>query len=410
MAPVLPFEVVAILLVWQSLLFAALSGGLYLNTKHYPKKFIAWYMFANAIYFTLIWLHSFGHYQLLRFFFPLGMPLLISFLPLFYFYFRALTQPKFKVTGSQYIHLVPSAICFITQFIFFLLPEDDSLRFLAGIKISSENRWIEQVLIWSNRFFFYIFFTLQFIYYFFKFRTNLRLHRLRLELMFSYKEKLDLKWMQYLFIGILLFFLGNDLAYFIRNNHPWFAVVFFCLGMLVINFFIGYHSMMQNDLAEHEMISRMTHFYGQQQETANAGIEQQELFSTQEFQKYQRSGLKDDTRQQILQQLELLMEQEQFYKDSQISIEDLAIKLNMSSKNVSQAINEGYQKNFFNYINELRIAEARDLLQSEAHRNLSIEGIAREVGFQSKSSFYTAFKKSTGFTPTEFRSHPDNNS
>ncbi|MBK7213162.1 MAG: helix-turn-helix transcriptional regulator [Bacteroidales bacterium] len=72
-----------------------------------------------------------------------------------------------------------------------------------------------------------------------------------------------------------------------------------------------------------------------------------------------------------------------------------------------QAINEVHQKNFFNYINEWRINKAKVMLQGKEHRNLSIEGIAKVVGFQSKSSFYTAFKKATGITPTEFRERVD---
>jgi AraC-like DNA-binding protein len=64
-----------------------------------------------------------------------------------------------------------------------------------------------------------------------------------------------------------------------------------------------------------------------------------------------------------------------------------------------------YQKNFFNYINDLRIAKAKKMLNGDQHDKLSIEGIAKVVGFQSKSSFYTAFKKTTGITPTEYKAH-----
>jgi AraC-like DNA-binding protein len=96
------------------------------------------------------------------------------------------------------------------------------------------------------------------------------------------------------------------------------------------------------------------------------------------------------------------MKETELFTDSQIGLDDLASRLNISSKSLSQAINEGYQKTFF-IISTTRIGKAMDMLQSDEHTNLSIEGIATVVGFQSKSSFYTAFKKNNGITPTDFR-------
>jgi YesN/AraC family two-component response regulator len=66
------------------------------------------------------------------------------------------------------------------------------------------------------------------------------------------------------------------------------------------------------------------------------------------------------------------------------------------------AINKHYHKNFNTYINEFRIKKAQELLKTDILADLSIEGLSREVGFHSKASFYTAFKKATGRTPMTY--------
>lgn len=398
------FELIAMILIYQAILFAALFGGIYQKTKHYPKKFIAWYMLVNAAFFVLVWSNYFGHYKTLRFLYPLSMPLLISFLPLFYYYFRSLTTIKYRVKAKQWYHLLPPVIVLLLQLPYYLFPERVAWDFVLHKPVTDSYKSLATYLVWVNRISFYGLFTLQFLFYLFKFRTNLKLHRLRLELMFSYKENLDLGWMKKLFIGILVFFLSNDITYFFQLSHPWFSVMFYCIGMLLINFYIGYHSLIQSEMVENEIIARMTHYCALHREMTKPRSEMQEDIITQELQKYQRSALKDEAREQILQKLDSIMKEEQLFTDSQISLEELAMKLNTNSKHLSQTINEGHQKNFFNYINDLRIQKAKEMLQTESHANLSIEGIAREVGFQSKSSFYTAFKKATGVTPTEFKS------
>jgi len=62
--------------------------------------------------------------------------------------------------------------------------------------------------------------------------------------------------------------------------------------------------------------------------------------------------------------------------------------------------NNHYQMNFPNYLNHLRIREVQRMLGQENHKTMTLEGIARSVGFHSKPSFNASFKKNTGVTPT----------
>ncbi|GEM_PF-1708848 len=395
------FETLAIVLIWQALLFAVLFAGVYFRARHNPLKYIALYMLANAAYFFVEWLAYFGHWGLLKYLYPVSIPLAISLLPLFYYYYRSLTSNDFLLRKKHFYHLIPSALMLILQLPFYCLDSSETSAFLAGMKFNGEHSWIYQYLLWIDRIATYLVFTVQFIFYSLKLQANLKLYRLRLELIFSYKENIDLRWMRYLFVGILLFFIGNDLMYLLRPLFPSFSTVFYTIGMLVINFFIGYFSLIQDEVFENEIKSRFNHLYALGSSLLLSDDSGKN--PVQDGQKYQGSGLKSELKEQIISQLNKLMKETELFTDSQIGLDDLASRLNISSKSLSQAINEGYQKTFFNYINDLRIGKAMDMLQSDEHTNLSIEGIATVVGFQSKSSFYTAFKKNNGITPTEFR-------
>ncbi|MEM7374641.1 MAG: helix-turn-helix domain-containing protein [Bacteroidota bacterium] len=95
------------------------------------------------------------------------------------------------------------------------------------------------------------------------------------------------------------------------------------------------------------------------------------------------------------------MESTQVYKDPNLKISGLAKTLTISSHQLSQLLNDNLGKNFSQFINEYRIQASKQLLLSHPH--LTIEAIAYEVGFNSKSSFYGAFKQFEGGTPAAFR-------
>ncbi len=91
------------------------------------------------------------------------------------------------------------------------------------------------------------------------------------------------------------------------------------------------------------------------------------------------------------------------YLDSSLTIQNLAEQVKMPVKDLSALINLYMDKHFFDFINEYRIEKAKEILRDPSKKDLTILEVLYEVGFNSKSSFSTSFKKYTGTTPTDFR-------
>jgi AraC-like DNA-binding protein len=118
-------------------------------------------------------------------------------------------------------------------------------------------------------------------------------------------------------------------------------------------------------------------------------------------QKYKSSSLSRDDQSEILKRLKERMETEKPFLQSNFSLPDLAAQLRISTHQLSQVINDGLGKSFFEMTAEYRIEESKRLLKEKM--NIKVEEIAEEVGYNSKSSFNTAFKKIVGMTPSEWR-------
>jgi AraC-like DNA-binding protein len=119
--------------------------------------------------------------------------------------------------------------------------------------------------------------------------------------------------------------------------------------------------------------------------------------------KYRKSSLTPEQSESILAQLLHVMEQERPYRESSLTLTMLSNMLDASPHHVSQVLNEKLGKSFFDFINEYRVQETKNALASSEAERFSILGIALDAGFNSKSAFYTAFKKHTGITPTQFK-------
>lgn len=124
---------------------------------------------------------------------------------------------------------------------------------------------------------------------------------------------------------------------------------------------------------------------------------------TESGRRYAKSGLSNDSMQQLLEALQHSMEQERVFLDPELSLPRLAEQLGCSVNHLSQAINAGHSMSFFDYINQFRVAEAARMLRQKDCQFPAILDVALSVGFNSTSTFYTAFKKSTGQTPAKYR-------
>jgi len=97
-----------------------------------------------------------------------------------------------------------------------------------------------------------------------------------------------------------------------------------------------------------------------------------------------------------------MIEEEPFLNPS-LSIYDLAKKINMQTRELSLLINHDLNQHFFDFVNGFRIRKAMEMLKDPKKKDYTVLEILYDVGFNSKSSFNTAFKKYTQLTPTQYR-------
>lgn len=117
--------------------------------------------------------------------------------------------------------------------------------------------------------------------------------------------------------------------------------------------------------------------------------------------KYSNKKIEDDEAEKLSTQLNHLMEKEKIYTDADLKLSDVASKLNILPHTLSQLINDNLGKSFTVLINEYRVQEAKNLIQSNTH--LKLEAVGYDCGFNSKSTFYSVFKKITGTTPAKYK-------
>lgn len=140
----------------------------------------------------------------------------------------------------------------------------------------------------------------------------------------------------------------------------------------------------------------------QKEEILNKHNTYSQIQPQQDIAKYAHSKLTEDDIDKLFSKISNYLEKTKLYLNNELTLPILAKNLSVSSNQLSQVINSKTNLNFNEYINAFRIIEAQKRLISEEYKNITIEGIGKSVGFNSKATFFTAFKKICNITPSEF--------
>jgi AraC-like DNA-binding protein len=143
------------------------------------------------------------------------------------------------------------------------------------------------------------------------------------------------------------------------------------------------------------------------------GLKQKEIFIhypdqnieyvTEPKTKYTGIFFKEAEIEHYVNKLKHFMATQKPYLEADLSLPELANKLEIPSHHLSRIINEQFDVNFFDFVNHYRIEEVKSRIGNPEFDNISLLGIAFDSGFNTKSAFNRVFKKMTGFTPSEYK-------
>jgi len=287
-----------------------------------------------------------------------------------YFYVLSLTDSKRKFAAKDFLLFIPAVLYIIFRFTLFA----QNLEFKDWF---DENYYvpIAAPLIFVTEFIWNV----TFLYFSI---THYRKYRIWLDENFSDTEKIKFDWVRN-FLYVFTFVLAAGAVFDFTDS--------FIVNLSYVQYFYF------------ELILAFTTYY-----LAIAGYLNSETieinYTAAENQRAapRKTPLAEADLQRLKTKLQILMEKEKPFLDPQLTLNDLAKQLGANTTTISYAINNGFGKNFNDYINEFRIEAVKNKLQSKEAENSNLLGIAFDCGFNSKATFNRAFKKFMGVAPKEF--------
>ncbi len=117
--------------------------------------------------------------------------------------------------------------------------------------------------------------------------------------------------------------------------------------------------------------------------------------------KYANKKIDTSDQKTISEALSELMIEKKYYTNPNLKLSDVAEEIGISPHLLSQYLNDNLGKGFPRFLNEYRIKAVETMMRS--NKNFSLEGIGKECGFKSNSTFYNAFKDIKGVTPAKYK-------
>ncbi|GAB3639960.1 helix-turn-helix domain-containing protein [Spirosoma arcticum] len=300
--------------------------------------------------------------------------------PTFYLSVRSFTHPQPIRLRAAFFHFLPFLI--LSMLIVSLVFVEDQLTFLKTQLSTIGGDLVTLLMLTFN--------VGQLIVYCFSCLRLLNKHRQTLTAFVSSPELVDLLWLRYFLFGVC-FFVGVWLITLFFPLLTGYMSVFYFAGV----FYLAYFALNQRELFPFSEVEKMA--------IADVLAEATNPSANEETKK---ALLLPHERHEAKERLMAAMLTDKRYLDNELTLPKLAEVTQLSIHKLSYLLNNDFGLNFYQFVNGFRIEEAKSLLSDPKKSHLSMEGIAYEAGFNSKTVFNTTFKKMTGLSPSGFKTKP----
>lgn len=314
--------------------------------------------------------------------------LLIS--PSGYLYVRSVILNENKFQKLDYIHLLPFIIFFINYLPFYLSDNSFKLEVINKV-ISDKNLAIEyQLGILPEKTFHIIRIIQSLVYIILQWKVILNFHKTNRTKQIAIQIKVVIRWLK-------VFTWANT---FIMTGLIYTAILYFTIDNIFDKGFLG---QITNALLGFSLLVICTYLLINPQVLTGLPfvryIENQSINVNNETNKV--AFIYEDYSTEIYD-LETYFTNTKAYLQPQLSISQVAVETKIPNRDLSYIINNYYQKRFNDYLNEMRLTHFLSQIDANTLDNLTIEAIAFDSGFSSKTSFYRAFNRFYGCTPSEY--------
>jgi AraC-like DNA-binding protein len=305
-------------------------------------------------------------------FFVLPSGMMFLFGPLFYFYSRSVIDPSFRWKKIYWLHFIPYFIQLLINIPIFKADTQSwhwliSTFFAGNLSI----RLIEKIILPVQN-------AQLFIYLLFTFHWITKAKNLPHNPQYIISVSARIKWLTKLTICFSVFFATVFSLYLFILIHGKYNSITNYIYTLVtsgIIYFIAYKLVLNPEIISPDF--------------------------TRKYQAYMQFAGEEGDR--YINKLKALMNENKLFTNPDLKLALLSREVGLPPHQLSKLINEKFAKSFNDYVNEHRVNEFILRVNDSKYQSFTIYGIALDVGFNSKSSFNTAFKKITGKTPSDYK-------
>lgn len=371
-----------------------LAGALVSKRRNrVANRLLAAMMVAFSVGLATQVYHALGLERDYPHFFGVGYPMPFLYGPLVFLYARFAADRSRRFTPRDALHLVPFAVVALATLPVLLMSGAGKLSFFDQLLRGGGPAWIP-VADW-----------LKFVSgtaYAVATIVFLQRHRKRVEDSYSSLERVNLRWLLWLGLaaaGIWAFAVALELGQAAGIGVGLSTDRYVSLAVSVMVYAIGHRALRQPEIFRYETAEFPIPAAPLQENVAPAGAGADMNDSP----RYERSGLSDRQAERLKASLLEVMEREQPWRNSELTLGELAALLRTTPHRLSEVLNTEIGQTFYDFVNGYRVRDVQRRIDAGEARQHKMLTLAMDAGFASKSTFNLAFKKHTSRTPSDYR-------